>query len=192
MAGVQKLGVFQFVAQKLLKKVTHIRGVVFVLVMLCFFSSMLITNDVALITFVPFTFIVLRMVLGEKSVGILVPIVVMQTIAANLGSMLTPIGNPQNLYLYGKSAMGVLTFVKLMLPYTVIAFILLTGWCLLFPYKGEKKLALSMEESVNIGTHKKQLVVYGMLFLLCISTVAHVVPHGVTFAIVLTILFLEM
>lgn len=63
MAGLQKIGLFNFVAERLLKKVKHIRGLIFILIMLCFFSSMLITNDVALITFVPFTFIVLKMVL---------------------------------------------------------------------------------------------------------------------------------
>ena len=63
MAGLQKIGLFRFVAEMLLKKMTHIRGLIFILIMLCFFSSMLITNDVALITFVPFTFIVLKMIL---------------------------------------------------------------------------------------------------------------------------------
>ena len=62
MAGLQKIGLFRFVAEMLLKKMTHIRGLIFILIMLCFFSSMLITNDVALITFVPFTFIVLKMI----------------------------------------------------------------------------------------------------------------------------------
>ncbi|MCI8616599.1 MAG: hypothetical protein HFJ01_16190 [Lachnospiraceae bacterium] len=69
------------------------------LVLLCFFFSMLITNDVALITFVPFTFIVLRMLGTRLENRLLLPVVMLQTIGANLGSMLTPIGNPQNLYL---------------------------------------------------------------------------------------------
>ena len=137
MAGLQKIGLFRFVAEKMLGKVNHIRGLVFILIMLCFFSSMLITNDVALITFVPFTFIVLKMLLGEQSEKLMVPVVAMQTIAANLGSMLTPIGNPQNLYLYGKATMNFANFIVFMLPYTAIAFVLLAGWCLLFRYKGE-------------------------------------------------------
>ena len=136
MAGLQKIGLFRFVAEMLLKKMTHIRGLIFILIMLCFFSSMLITNDVAPITFVPFTFIVLKMILGEQSEKLIVPVVVMQTIAANLGSMLTPIGNPQNLYLYGKTTMNFGSFILFMLPYTALAFALLTAWSLLFPYKG--------------------------------------------------------
>ena len=103
MAGLQKIGLFNYIAEKLLAKVKHIRGLVFILVMLCFISSMFITNDVALITFVPFTFIVLKMLFADSADKLIVPIVVMQTIAANLGSMLTPIGNPQNWkQLYGK------------------------------------------------------------------------------------------
>ena len=128
MVGFQKIGLFQYVAQKMLKRVKHIRSLAFVLIMLCFFSSMFITNDVALITFVPFTFIVLKMVLGEQAGKLVVPIVVMQTIAANLGSMLTPIGNPQNLYLYGKTSMSLGAFVVMMLPYTAVAFVVLSVW----------------------------------------------------------------
>ena len=74
-----------------------------VLVFLPFVFSMVITNDVSLITFVPFGIIVLRM---AKQEHLVTPLVVMQTVAANLGSMLTPMGNPQNLYLYAKSGMG--------------------------------------------------------------------------------------
>jgi len=85
---------------------------------LCFFLSMLITNDVALITFVPFAILTLKKCGQERLV---IPVVVLQTIAANLGSMLTPIGNPQNLYLYNLSQMGILEFVLFMLPYTMVS-----------------------------------------------------------------------
>lgn len=190
MAGFQEIGLFGYVAQKLLKRVNHIRGLVFILVMLCFFSSMFITNDVALITFVPFTFIVLRMVLEEKAEKLVVPVVVMQTIAANLGSMLTPIGNPQNLYLYGKTSMNFLGFMLLMLPYTAIAFLLLTVWSFVFPYKGEKKVDFKLEEKNGISTYKKQLFVYGGLFILCLLTVAHVFPYEVTLLIVFVVVLL--
>lgn len=192
MAGLQKLGLFRFIAEKLLARVKTIRGLLFILVMLCFFSSMLITNDVALITFVPFTFIVLKMILGEQSEKLIIPVVVMQTIAANLGSMLTPIGNPQNLYLYGKTSMNFLNFIVFMLPYTVIAFVLLAGWCLLFRYKGKKRIDFLLKENTTLLESKTQLVAYVVLFVLCILTVAHVVPYQVTICIVLvTVLVLD-
>ena len=84
-----------------------------------------ITNDVSLLTFVPFTFVVLSRLGAEVRSSLLIPVVCMQTIAANLGSMLTPIGNPQNLYLYGKSGMSIGGFVLLMLPYTLVSLLLL-------------------------------------------------------------------
>ena len=190
MAGLQKIGLFRYVAEKLLGKVSHIRGLTFILIMLCFFSSMLITNDVALITFVPFTFIVLNMIMGEESEKFIVPVVVMQTIAANQGSMLTPIGNPQNLYLYGKTTMNFASFMFFMLPYTAMAFALLAVWCLLFRYKGEKKIELNIEQNTGVAQYKKQLIVYSVLFALCILTVAHVISYMVTLGIVLFVVFI--
>ena len=190
MAGLQKIGLFRYVAEKLLGRVSHIRGLTFILIMLCFFSSMLITNDVALITFVPFTFIVLKMIMGNHSEKLIVPVVVMQTIAANLGSMLTPIGNPQNLYLYGKTTMNFVSFMLLMLPYTVIAFLLLAVWCLSFRYQGEKRIELRIEQICGITQYKKQLVTYMSLFVLCILTVAHVIPYPATLGIVLLVVFI--
>ena len=187
MSGLQKIGLFRFVAEKLLKSVNHVRGLIFILVMLCFFSSMLITNDVALITFVPFTFIVLRMIFKEQTEKWIVPIVVMQTIAANLGSMLTPIGNPQNLYLYGKTTMNFGEFIVFMLPYTLVAFMLLAGWTVLFPCSGGKRLDLQLEETESLADYKKQIFVYAVLFVLCILTIAHVMPYGITFVLVLAV-----
>ena len=125
MAGLQTVGVFREIAEKLLGKVRKVWQLVLILVMLCFFFSMFITNDVALITFVPFTFIILELLGDETEQKLMIPVMVLQTIAANLGSMLTPIGNPQNLYLYGQAGMGVGEFMLLLLPYTLVSFLLL-------------------------------------------------------------------
>ena len=130
-AGVQQLGVFDRLAGMLLRKVSGRMAITSVLVMLCFFSPMLLTNDVALITFVPFSLILLQRkkeLFDEKWI---LRIVVMQTIAANLGSMLTPIGNPQNLYLFGLAQMRIEKFILLMLPYSVMAFLVLITWIIL-------------------------------------------------------------
>lgn len=93
-----------------------------VLIFLCFFSSMFITNDVSLLTFVPFSCTVLRLADQQQRLPF---VVVMQTIAANLGSILLPIGNPQNLYLYTRSGYSLSAFVYLMLPYAAAAGLLL-------------------------------------------------------------------
>ena len=207
MAGLQKIGVFNRVAQGLLQRVKSVRMLVLILVMLCFFFSMVITNDVALITFVPLTFIVLHMTGEQLAKRLSVPVVVMQTIAANLGSMLTPIGNPQNLYLYGQSGMGLGAFVLLMLPYTLIALVLLTLWCLgrknesivgLMVTAVEDKVteagAASVDEArVERGVLRKTgstLSVYLILFTLCILTVARILPYGITLAVVAVTVFL--
>ena len=121
MAGLRQQGVFDRMGRALLALTGGTLQLVLVLVGLCFFGSMFITNDVSLLTFVPFAFVVLDSLGPEARQKLILPVVCMQTIGANLGSMLTPIGNPQNLYLYGRSGMGMGAFVALMLPYTLLS-----------------------------------------------------------------------
>ena len=127
-AGLRNIGVFDKLAERLLAKVHGIGGVTVILICLCFFMSMFITNDVSLITFVPFTIILMKKRNPDVDGKWMLKVIVMQTIAANLGSMLTPLGNPQNLYLYGKAGIGIAEFLKIMLSYTVCAFALLMAW----------------------------------------------------------------
>lgn len=129
-SGLGELGVFDKIARVILTKAHNMRSLCLLMVALCFFSSMLITNDVALLTFVPFTILLLSMAgLSEHTVAI----VVYETVAANLGSMLTPVGNPQNLYLYTASQMGLLEFLKITAPITILSAILLLGCCIFTP-----------------------------------------------------------
>lgn len=190
MAGLQENGVFHILGRKLVERCTNTRKLGFVLVFLCFFSSMLLTNDVALITFVPFAILTLRMTGKEK---LLIPIVTAQTIGANLGSMLTPMGNPQNLYLYGLSKMSFMDFLCLMLPYTLVA-----GFVLLLFVLVQKKenLLLDMEmekETKGQGKwNKRQVIIYLILFGVCISSVLRLVEWYVVLVIVvLFILILD-
>ena len=119
MQGYRRAGLFSLLANKLLRLANTSKKLMALLVFLPFFLSMLITNDVSLLTFVPFGIIVMRSAGLERQI---VPLVVLQTVAANLGSMLTPLGNPQNLYLYNASGLPLGQFVLIMLPYTVLAF----------------------------------------------------------------------
>lgn len=128
MEGFKSTGFFAAVAGKLLEKVKTFRQLYLVLVFLCFFTSMWITNDVALLTFVPFTVLVLRMTGLEQE---MIPVIVLQTIAANLGSMTTPVGNPQNLYLYSISGMGIGALLQIMGPLTLISAGLIFLICLI-------------------------------------------------------------
>lgn len=197
MAGLQKMGVFGWIARGLLRRVKGFGSLVQVLMLLCFFSGMLITNDVALITFVPFTFTVLGMMGGELRRKLVLPLVAMQTIAANLGSMLTPIGNPQNLYLYGRAGMSIGSFLLLMLPYVLFALILLLIWGVVL---GRRRFGEWKPETVNPGEQKeipflarkgrRVLICYLLLFLLCLLTVAHVLPWQVVLGVVLVSILL--
>lgn len=184
MAGFQDLGVFRRIGNSLLSKITNTRQMMIILIFLPFLFSMLITNDVALITFVPFAIIVLRMSKQEK---LLLPLVVMQTIAANLGSMLTPMGNPQNLYLYAQSKMSFTDFVLLMLPYTVISAICLL-LCILFIKKENIQLS-SNQDNNHTTLDIKMLTAYLVGFILCLLCVAKlltpIVPAVIIFIFLL-------
>ncbi len=185
MAGLQKTGVFQWIAQALLARVRKTRQLVWILVLLCFFSSMAVTNDVALITFVPFTFTVLDLIGPEARKRLTVPIVVLQTVAANLGSMLTPIGNPQNLYLYGRAGLSLGAFLLLMLPYTCVSFLLMILWSTVQSRAYNVPVEVSFREEIRLDRKKAQLAGYLVLFALDLLTVARVIPYGL--ALLLTV-----
>ena len=121
-AGLREQWIFRRLAEKLTTLVGGSRGLELILVLLCFFSSMIITNDVALITFVPFA---LALMNGAGLKHRILRVISLETIAANLGSMLTPIGNPQNLYLYNLSGMAFGSFIMHMLPLAAISLVTL-------------------------------------------------------------------
>lgn len=173
MAGFQKLGVFKETGKKLLSRTRTTRQLIIVLVFLPFFFSMLITNDVALITFVPFAVIVLSLSQQEKRI---VPLAVLQTLAANLGSMLTPMGNPQNLYLYAKSGISLQAFLQLMLPYTTASGLCLLAAILLMKKEPLDTLDLTAGSFTDVSGQQEhaipRLVCFGIGFLLCLLCVA--------------------
>lgn len=169
MAGFKSLGLFSMMGHMLLSKVKSERAVEAVMVMACFFSSMFITNDVALITFVPFAIETLKMA-GMKDK--ILSVVVFQTIAANLGSMVTPIGNPQNIYLYFQSGFSAAQFLAITLPYAVVSLLLLGAFIVL---KKNKKLSLEMTEEAQKPADKKMLIFYGLMFALCLASLSRVI-----------------
>lgn len=184
-AGLQSIGVFHHLAATLLSGIKNTRGLIITLVLLCFFSAMFITNDVALITFVPFSIMILSM---AGAADLLIPAIVLETIAANLGSMLTPIGNPQNLYLYSKFNMDIGSFLLYMLPLALLSLILLV-------------ICGFMQKSISINTaslekqpftRKMHLIVYTLLFLVCIGCVIHIVAFPAMLAItVIAVFFMD-
>lgn len=180
--GYSNIGFFHKLGKTLLNKAASIRSLAAVLVFLCFFSSMVITNDVALITFVPFTILILNMIHRNDK---LILLIVLETIAANLGSMLTPLGNPQNLYLYTISGMNLGEFVLTLLPYTAISFLLLAILIWRFP---KEAVSIELDEDDTSVISKGKLIIYTGLFLLCLLVVLHIFP----FQLVLAIVFIVM
>lgn len=185
MAGMQSLGLFQMIGETLLKKISSTRGLVLVLVFLCFISSMFITNDVALITFVPLAILVLKMASLEASMCFTITFM---TIAANLGSMLTPVGNPQNLYLYSVSGMNIGEFLILMLPYTLLSALLLIIGIFVKCKNSQVTVVISQKQNT---LDKKKLIYYLVLFILCLLCVAGFISVEVLFVIIIAAVLLE-
>ena len=185
-AGLSELGVFSKMAQVLCGKCKGLWPVSVCLVLLCFFSSMAITNDVALITFVPFAILVLTQAGQQKHI---LYVVVLQTAAANLGSMLTPVGNPQNLYLYSKFAISAGEFFGVTAPLTVVG--LLGVLLLTFPlWKAGKadpsgNWASGDTQPLHFGG---KMAAYLVLFAICLGTVFHLVHWVAMLALVLVYL----
>ena len=187
MAGLQRLQVFRQIGELLVAKMSSIRGVVLVLIALCFFSAMFITNDVALLTFVPFSIVTLS-ISGRKDLYIIV--IVLETIAANLGSMLTPLGNPQNLYLYSIAGMSLVDFIKLMLPYSVAALVLLVICGFVFVKAAD--VTLQEKHKYDRDSHDKKMIgMYVFTFLISILVVARFLDYriGLLAVVALTLIF---
>lgn len=182
MNGFQEIGLFQKLAVFILSRTKNTRQLTAVLVFLCFFLSMFITNDVSLITFVPFTILILT-ITGQAK--LMIYVIVLQTIAANLGSMLTPVGNPQNLYLYSLSGMRISLFLKTMLPYTLLSGLLL--FLSLFLKPGEK-VSLQSVFTDTAPMERKPLLVYSLLFMLCLGCVLRLFPWQALLLILFAVL----
>lgn len=185
--GFQKIGVFDAAAQVLFTRVKGSRALMQILVGLCFFSSMLITNDVALITFVPFAVLVLQKCDLTKY---MIFTVVMQTIAANLGSMFTPIGNPQNLYLFGISDLGMGEFLKITAPITGLSLLALFAVTFCIP---NVPVIIPVEKRIDEEAEKNskvELPAYLLLFLIDLIVVFRVIPWWIAFAVTVGLLVL--
>ncbi|WP_022748222.1 SLC13 family permease [Lachnobacterium bovis] len=180
--GLRYHHVFEKIAKFLLERVNKQWQLVMVLVFMCFVGSMFITNDVALITFVPFSIMILKSCKKEQ---IVVPVIVLQTIAANLGSMLTPIGNPQNLYMYGLIKIDFLSFIKILLPYTLVSTVLIVISIFIFAYDKDDLDTSEVEFEIDDNVQKIKITMYFALFVIAILSVVRVVP---CMAFVLTVL----
>ena len=180
-AGFKSVGAFQWLTYQLLRRIRSGRILGITLVLLPFFSAMLVTNDVALIVFVPFTLMLMEQLSCRRQI---VPIIVLQTVAANLGSMATPVGNPQNLYLYAAYSMNPADFFSVVLPLTAVSLVALTAAA--YPVL-PKQLQEQQLEDAKISNVRKMLI-YVALFVLCLLTVFRVIPYPITTVLLVLVL----
>ena len=179
-AAFKELKVLDSIAIGLLKKCNTYTSISLALVFITFISSMIVTNDVALITFVP-----LSIVIAKKANINVLKIVVFQTLAANLGSSFTPMGNPQNLFIYSFYNLSPIDFFKITLPIVILAVLFLV----LLVFK-DKKMNLSLDlEDVKID-NKRDVYLFGGLFLIILLSVFHVIDYKVTFLITIVMVLI--
>ena len=180
-AGLQSCGVFVVLSQRLLSGRKNTRLLSLLLVLLPFFTSMVITNDVALITFVPFTLLILEMAELRERV---IPVVVLQTVAANLGSMATPVGNPQNLFLCSRYTLSAGDFFAALLPYPLVSLAALIVGALLGP---GRTIQVTFPQQARLE-RPGLLGALCVLLVLCLLSVFHVLHYGILTAVVVVCL----
>ncbi len=178
--ALKNIKFFYTLAQKIVELFKNIRLCVLALVYITFIGSMLIANDMALLTFLPLGFFVLSSTGKQKYMAFTF---IMQNIAANLGGMLTPFGNPQNLYLYTKFNIPNGEFMSIMAPPFVVSIVLITICCIVFV----KSEPLEVKgEKVKLPMGKTAL--YLALFVLSIAIVFRTIPYYIGVVVITTVL----
>ena len=181
--ALKNINFFYMLAKEIVKRFKTARMSILVLVYITFIGSMLIANDMALLTFLPLGYFVLSSTGKHKYMAFTF---IMQNIAANLGGMLTPFGNPQNLYLYTQFEIPNAEFITIMAPPFVLAVAIITACCMFV--KNEPLMIIPQEEKLNVA----RALVYSVLFALSIIMVFNIVHYTViTPIIVIALLFLD-
>lgn len=180
--ALKNIKFFYILALKIVQVFKNARISVLALVYITFIGSMLIANDMALLTFLPLGYLVLTTTGKRKYMAVTF---ILQNIAANLGGMLTPFGNPQNLYLYTKFEIPTLEFMSIMAPPFLLSILLITLCCIIF-VKPEP-LELQKEE---VKLDPKRTVLYLILFALSIIIVFRVIPYWIGLIIIPVVLLI--
>ena len=178
--ALKNIQFFYILAKKIVQLFKNAKVAVLALVYITFIGSMLIANDMALLTFLPLGFLVLDTTGKRKYLAFTY---IMQNIAANLGGMLTPFGNPQNLYLYSFFRIPTMEFMKIMAPPFLIAVLLITACCLIFVKSEPLQMA---DEPIRLPAGRT--VLYLLLFALSIAIVFRGIPYGIGLAVIPAVL----
>ena len=179
--ALKNIRFFFFLAQKIVKTFKNTRACVLALAYVTFIGSMLIANDMALLTFLPLGFFVLSTTGKKKYMAFTF---IMQNIAANLGGMLTPFGNPQNLYIYTKFNIPNIEFMGIMAIPFVVSIILFTAGCFFIP-KESLTLTDSGEDKIKVG----RTAFYLVLFTITILMVFRIIPYYICLPIIFVAIF---
>lgn len=178
--ALKNINFFYMLARKVVQLFKNARMAILALVYITFIGSMLIANDMALLTFLPLGYFVLTTTGKEKYMAFTF---IMQNIAANLGGMLTPFGNPQNLYLYSTYNIPNLEFMQIMAPPFVVSVILITVCCMLFV----KPEPLMLDDE-KIVLNPSKTILYLVLFALSILIVFRGVPYWIGLVVIPVVL----
>lgn len=179
--ALKNIRFFRIIAEKIVIYFKTARTAIIALIYITFIGSMIIANDMALITFLPLGYYVLKSTGNEKYMAFTF---IMQNIAANLGGMLTPFGNPQNLYLYTYYNIANIEFVKIMFLPFVISIVLITLCCFIIPNK-----QMQLKQELDIKLNVKRAIIYGVLFLLAILVVFRTVPYYIGLVVITVAIF---
>ena len=167
--ALKNIRFFFVLAKKIVQLFKTTRSSILALTYITFIGSMLIANDMALLTFLPLGYLVLSTTNKQKYMAFTF---IMQNIAANLGGMLTPFGNPQNLYLYNHFKIPTPEFMRIMLLPFLFAVALITLCCLIFVKKEPLEVS---DEKVSLP--KWRTIAYALLFTLSIVIVFRIIPQ---------------
>lgn len=179
-AGLSRLHFFEIIAKFIVKKFKNSRSIIMCLIFITYFSALINANDMALLTFLPLSYIVLKYTNNLKYVPFTF---VMQNIASNLGGMITPIGNPQNLFIYSYYQIPLLEFMKIMLPSTLISLVLIIIVCLFI-----KKTPLKYEERFTEKLDPIRSFIYIILFAFVVLSVVGVIPWWISLIVCVAVM----
>lgn len=178
----KNIKLFRICAYYMLKKFAQTRKLVLALVFITFLFSMFIANDMALITFLPFTYMVLK---DRVSPRLVMYTIILQNIAANLGGMLTPFGNPQNLYLFSFYNIPTIDFLTIMLPPFLLSIALIFVCCM---FVKKKSIEYTLTDFGKFDF--KRSVIYGLMFVMTVLMVFNIINFLAGFFIVLALIVL--
>lgn len=180
-AAFSHIHIFEIISKNIVIKLHNLRNTILALVMITFFGSMLLANDMALLTFLPLGYYVLNSTDHKESMAFTF---IMQNIAANLGGMVTPFGNPQNLYLYSYFQIETSEFVQIMLPSFLAATLCIIVICLFV-----KPIPLELKKDSDYQIDYKRTILYSILFICSILIVFRLIPYWIGTAVITLILF---